>query len=92
MCVGKEAQEAFTVDWGHDVIPRRNANEALFSESDLECLHKAIQQYGHLSFKELTHISHDAAWDSADENDIIELEQIIATLPDGASLLAHMHR
>lgn len=93
MCAfGKEAQEAFTVDGGHDVIPRRNANEALFSESDLECLHEAIQQYGHLSFKELTRISHDAAWDSADENDIIELEQIIATLPDGPSLLAHMHR
>lgn len=92
-CVVEEAaQEAFTVDGRHDVIPRREANEALFSESDLECLHEAITRYGRLSFIELTRLSHDAAWDSADENDIIELEQIIATLSDGASLLEHLRR
>jgi len=90
--VEEEAQEAFTVDGRHDVIPRREANETLFSESDLECLHEAIARYGSLSFKALTDLSHDAAWDAADENDIIELEQIIATLPDGASLLEHLHR
>lgn len=90
--VEAEAQEALTVDGRYHVIPRRAANEAHFSESDLECLHETIQQYGSLSFKELTDLSHDAAWDSADENDIIELEQIIATLPDGASLLEHLHR
>lgn len=62
MCAGgKEAQEAFTVNGGHDVIPRREANEALFSESDRECHHEAIQQYGRLSFEELTDLSHDAA-------------------------------
>ena len=90
--VEDEAQEAFTVDGRHDVIPRREANEALFSESDLECLREAITRYGSLSFKALTDLSHDAAWDSADENDIIELEQIIATLSDGASLLEHLRR
>lgn len=90
--VEEEAQAAFTVEGQHDVVPRREANEALFSDSDLECLHEAIQRYGNLSFKALTDLSHDAAWDSADENDMIELEQIIATLPDGASLLEHLHR
>ncbi len=90
--VEEEAQEAFTVDGRYDVIPRRGADETLFSESDLECLQEALKRYGNLSFQELTRLSHDEAWDSVDENDIIELEQIIATLPDGASLLAHLHR
>ncbi|MEP6889480.1 MAG: Panacea domain-containing protein [Nitrospirota bacterium] len=88
----EEAREAFAVDGHYDVVPRRAANDSLFSESDRECLEEAIQQYGSLSFQELTDRSHDAAWHSADENDSIELEQIIATLPDGASLLEHLHR
>ncbi len=90
--VDEEAQEAFRVDGSHEVVPRREANELFFSESDLECLHEAVERYGRLGFKELTRLSHDAAWESADEDDIIELEQIIATLPDGARLLEHLRR
>lgn len=90
--VEADAQEAFTVYRAYEVVPRREADEALFSESDLECLQEAIKRYGNLSFTELTRLSHDEAWNSADENDMIELEQIIATLPDGASLLEHLRR
>lgn len=90
--VEQDAQDAFTVVGNHEVSPRRKADDTLFSESDIECLQEAVRQYGKLGFTELTRISHDAAWNSADENDTIELEQIIATFPDGEHLLEHLRR
>jgi hypothetical protein len=43
-----------------------------------------------MSFGQLTSLSHDKAWDSADENEFIEVEQIVATLPDSEVLLDHL--
>ena len=89
--LASEAEKAFGVRGSYDVVPRRDPDADVFSESDIECLNESIKRYGNLSFKELTRLSHDEAWDAVDENDIIELEQIIATLPDGKALLEHLH-
>jgi len=89
-CTVPHAQESFRVDDGKVVIPFRNANLELLSESERECLDLAIAKYGKLPFTKLTELSHDGAWDSADENEFIEVEQIVATLPDAQQLLEHL--
>lgn len=84
------AREAFQVKGKATVVPTKAPDLEIFSESDLECLRESIQTYGQLDFARLTELSHDAAWNATDDNDIIDLEQIIATLPDGPALLDHL--
>ena len=86
----EQAEKSFAVQGPYTVIPKTDVNMDAFSQSDIECLTAAIKQYGHLSFSQLTDLSHDKAWEGADENDIIDLEQIIATLPDGPAHLEHL--
>jgi uncharacterized phage-associated protein len=81
--------EAFTVQ-GYDIIPHRDANLDLLSESDRECLDASIEQYGHLSFEEMKRVSHDNAFTSADQNDFIPLEALVKSLPDGDVLLDYL--
>lgn len=86
----EEAKSAFEVKGKKEVIPIRLPDLNVFSESDLECLQKTFEIYGKMTFRELTDITHDQAWESVDENDLIELEQIIATLPNSEVLLDHI--
>ncbi|MDM8558842.1 Panacea domain-containing protein [Candidatus Parabeggiatoa sp. HSG14] len=81
---------AFTVQDKFLVKPLRTANLDYFSESDLECLDNTIKKYGHLSFNLLTDLSHDKAWQAADENDCIDIEQIVATLVNTGNLLDYL--
>jgi uncharacterized phage-associated protein len=81
--------EAFVVQ-GNNIITQREANLELLSESDIECLDAAIQQYGALSFSELRERSHDLTFASADENDIISLDAIINSLPNSEALLEYV--
>lgn len=57
------------------------------SQSDLLCLDEAIAEYGEKCFAELTSLSHDEAWKSADENDFISLEALARSLPNAEALL-----
>ncbi|CUR35339.1 conserved hypothetical protein [Planktothrix tepida PCC 9214] len=43
-----------------------------------------------MSFAELTELSHDRAWESADENDIINVEDMIKTFDNSVELLEHL--
>ena len=65
------------------IHPLRAAHLDYFSESDLECLKQASQ----LSFQEL---SKDFAWQTVDENDYINIEQIVASFSDADSLLDYL--
>jgi hypothetical protein len=56
----------------------------------MECLNAAIETYGQMSFGELKKISHDEAYQSADQNDFISLEAIAGTLPDSKELLEYL--
>jgi len=85
-----KAQEAIEVQGAHTVVPKVEPDMDAFSQSDIECLTASIKQYGRLTFSQLADLSHDEAWKGADENDIIDVEQIIATLPDGSALLEHL--
>lgn len=84
------AREAFEVEGRATVVPHRAPDFDVFSSSDLECIDESIKDYGHLSFTQLTELSHDAAWNATDDNDMIDLEEIVATLPDSAALLQHL--
>ena len=89
-CNVPEAMEAFKVNNNKNINANRDANLEVLSESEIECLNNAIKNYGTMSFGKLTEVSHDAAWNSADDNDFIEIEQIAATLPDAENLLEHL--
>ena len=75
---------------GYNIVPRREVNLDFLSESEVECLDTAIEQYGHLSFGEIKKLSHDAAFISADENDQIPLEAIVKNLPDSELILDYI--
>ena len=75
---------------GNRIIPRRAANLDMLSHADIECLDAAIDKYGDMPFGELMRISHDDAYNAADENDDISFESIMQTLPDGDLLLEHL--
>ncbi|MEK8019849.1 MAG: Panacea domain-containing protein [Candidatus Parabeggiatoa sp.] len=85
-----QAKNAFCVQNKYLVKPLRQADCDYLSDSDLECLDKAIKEYGALSFQELTELSHDSAWHNADENDCIELEQIVFMFANAKPLLEHL--
>jgi len=85
------AEKAFIVIDKSLVKPLRAAQLDYFSESDLECLDGSIKEYGSMSFGQLTDLSHDKAWQAADENDHIDIEQIVATLTSTENLLDLLH-
>ena len=75
----------------HKVQPLREANMELLSASQRECLDASLKANGRLSFVKLTAKSHDAAWRSADENDIIGLKAIARTLPNAKDVLTYLN-
>lgn len=82
--------DAFTVKGGYNIVPLRDADVDLLSDSEIQCLDSAIEQYGGMSFQNLTNASHDDAWDAADENETIRIEAIARTCPSARELLAHI--
>lgn len=90
LCPVPHATESFSVEEGKKIVAFKDANPDALSQSEIECLDAAITKYGKMPFKKLTSLSHDKAWDSADENEFIEIEQIISTLPDAEELLEQL--
>ena len=83
--------QALRVEGKHQVRPLRPANPALLSESQRECLDASIKTNGRLSFERPTTVkSHDAAWKSVDENDLIDVRAIAKTLPNAKEVLAYL--
>ena len=82
--------QAFVVINKFLVKPLRAVAIDYFSDSDLECLDNTIHQYGHLPFNQLIDLSHDSAWQAANENECIDLEKIVATLTHADHLLDYL--
>lgn len=72
------------------VVPLVEPDLGALSESDLECLDAAIAEYGRKPVGELSRLSHDAAWDAAGDNDLISVEDIVATFDNPGPLLEHL--
>jgi uncharacterized phage-associated protein len=83
-------KEAITLQ-GYSIKPLREANLDYLSESEVECLNSAVEQYGYLSFAQIKKLSHDdAAFKESDENDQIPLEAIVKNLPDSELILGYI--
>lgn len=59
------------------LIPKRSPDMEYLSESDIECLDKAIDKIKDMSFSDLEKFSHDELYQTADINDEISIENII---------------
>lgn len=84
-----ELNDAFQVK-GYTVIPLRAPDLEWLSDSDIECLTEAIEDYDNLSFNDLTTLSHDDAWQSADQDDFISLEALAHSVGNPNQLLEHL--
>lgn len=83
-------REAFDVENGRNVVPKRTAEAAVLSESETECIEAIIKLYGSKTFGQLTDITHDDAWSATDENQTIDLAHIVATLPNAGEVSAYL--
>lgn len=83
--------DAVTIDNGYNIKSLRSANTDMFSQSEIDSMNYAIQKYGNKSFAQLTDISHDASWEAADENDLIDINALTIGLKDREALLEHLN-
>lgn len=72
------------------VLSLKDPNMDFFSDSDVECLRESIRTYGRLGFGSLKSKSHDDAYNAAKENEFMDLENIVRTLPNAKAVLAHI--
>jgi uncharacterized phage-associated protein len=86
----------FKVHNHYEVVPLREPNLNVFSDSDIDCLDRMIQHYGSYTFWEKSELSHDAAWAKAwehrgnKESNEIAIEDIVALLQDADMLLDYL--
>jgi uncharacterized phage-associated protein len=84
-------KEAISVSYGRNIIPKRNYDADLLSESETECILQTITDYGFKTFGQLTDITHDSAWMSVHQSNYISIEAIVATLPNSQDILNYIH-
>ena len=72
------------------LVALREPSLDLLSASEVECLQESVDSFGSLTFGQLTAKSHDAAWDSADQNNRISLDAIVSTLPNADELMDYL--
>jgi len=74
----------------HQVVPLRNADEDVFSSSDLICLDEVIEWS---KTSDLGDLSHDVAWKQTETNRMMPVETILSTLQNSKTLLdLHQNR
>ena len=85
-----DIHQAIDILGRYGIIIKRKPDAEMLSASDIECLDNSIKKYGNLSFRQLTELSHDKAWESADQNDLMEIDHIIAGFDNSAELSEHL--
>ncbi|WP_407538927.1 Panacea domain-containing protein [Deinococcus radiomollis] len=88
-------QEALSIKWYANNRPiissLKEPDLDALSESDLLCLDQAIKDYGHVArHKDLSDLSHDAAWTATERNQRMRIEAIISTFEEPELLLEHL--
>lgn len=84
------AESAFDLENAHHVVPRREAQQDYLSGSEKECLDQVLAKYGKMDFGRLSKESHKGAWNEADANDFISLDDMVAMLPNSAEVREHL--
>ena len=85
------AKDAIKVEDNYRLSALRAADTDLHSASQRECLDASLRENGSLSFARLTAKSHDTAWKSADENEIMDVRAIAKTLRNAKDVLAYLN-
>lgn len=76
---------------GNALKTKRNYDDSYLSESDKECLDKAISLYGLMPFSELKKKSHaDPSYKTAMRNGTISLEDFVMSLPNGEEVMDYL--
>jgi hypothetical protein len=81
--------ESLRVENGRQVVALREPRLDVLSPSELECLATSAAEHGHKTFGQLADESHDAAWEAAGDNELVELEHFLLTLSNAAELREH---
>jgi uncharacterized phage-associated protein len=84
-------KEAISVSYGRNIIPKRQYDADLLSESETECILQTITIYGLKTFGQLTDITHDSAWKSVHQSNYISIDAIVSTLPNSREILNYIH-
>jgi uncharacterized phage-associated protein len=74
---GKDMKEYFTVHDGYFVNPEKETDLESLSITDTKELDISIAKYGRMPFGLLTAISHDLAWEYAEDKKAIAIENIL---------------
>jgi uncharacterized phage-associated protein len=85
------AKDAIKVEDNYRLSALRAADTDLLSAAQRECLDASLRENGSLSFARLTAKSHDTAWKSADENEIMDVRAIAKTLRNAKDVLAYVN-
>ncbi len=88
--IADDLAPGFSVQDERIVIPHREPDLDWISDSERECLDETIAQFGAMSFRQLTEISHDEAWQNTERNREISLEAILTSIGNPAPLLEHL--
>jgi uncharacterized phage-associated protein len=89
---GVEPELAFIVEGRTTVAPIREVNLEYLSESDIECLNKAIESFANMSFPELWRVAHDEeSYKNADFNNDISMTSIVQSLENGNEIFEYLN-
>ena len=84
------AAEQFEVRNDHEIVPLREPDMSVFSESEVECLNEWIEIISQLSFGQLRRKSHDDAWKASSTNEFMKIEDIISAMEGGQDALPYL--
>jgi len=88
--IDPDPSTALSVPDRYTIIPLREADTSLLSETDMECLDYAYDLIRDLDFSQLKQKSHDGAYDAVEEDEEMPIENIIKTLENGKEVLDYL--
>jgi len=74
----------------YSVSALREADASVLSVSERECLAESAREHGAKSFHRRTEESHGPAWNAADENGVIGLENLLLEIDNPDELREHL--
>jgi len=78
---------ALSVPDRYTILPLREPDVQLLSQTDIECLDYAYNQIKDLSFQQLKDLSHDGAYKAVDQDEEMTIESIINTLENSDEVM-----
>lgn len=80
----------FDVRNDREIVPFRDPDMSVFSDSEILCLDESIKSISSLTFDALRRKSHDDAWKAASTNAFMKIEDIITAMEGGKEALPYL--